>query len=1185
MKISYRILFINFFVVVLIIGSSSFAFYSIMYSVLTSQQSKYLLNSSNDFLLAYKETFQNTENDFNRLSRSDLQLMLSGRKLDSPNIDFVLERNPKNLTYFTRSAVREVVNTSLHESSLNEFISNNPSAVIRTHTFPDGYSVYYGRLLTDEFLNSIAQKINAQVAIISGNSTLQVSNQSANQKYIYFLNKAFQNLSKKESFSLNSEDSEQADIVSTLCNISSNVNENQNLRFLIFSTLNEAADLRANIVYFLITIGITGVLLSLILTFVFTQKIRRQLDLLSNATELTKQGNFKNKIAIKTNDEIGQLASAFNNMLDELDKHSLAMNEYLDFLALINRNASLKEIADAALNKIIKTCGFAVGAIYAVKNDSIQLIRSFGIKGKKSAEDFEFFESAIKNREMLELSFEKNFPTVPAGIISLEIKHMLVIPIIFNNEVIAIIELGGLDKPSQTVKNYLSQIQEQLAVGLTNAFAFVQLENLVVELKLLNEEYQKQNEQIKLQNQSLLELHNQLKEKARELEFQKLKAEESTKLKSQFLASMSHELRTPMNSVLGLTELILEETSALNPKTKERLEIVHRSGKRLMSLINDILDLSKIEAGKMDLKSDDVLLEDIIFDVETSIKPLVAKKHLELNIERRIDTNIFISTDRGKVTQVLINLLGNAVKFTEKGSVKLHIDKTANEQLKFEVIDSGIGISLEDQKIIFDEFRQIDGTAARKYSGTGLGLSICKRIAEMLYGSLLVESELNKGSVFSFIIPFKSAGEHQEKVPKINVDVLRKNIKNPILIIDDDEDIRITIGEYLISKGYSVVYAGDGVKGVKLAKELQPFAITLDLLLPNKDGWEVLRELKQDPVTKDIPVILVSIISDKNLGYGLGAFEYFVKPISQYQLLSAFNKLENYARKKIDNIVLIDDDEHAIERFKSVLNKEGITVHEINDSRYAFENIVQIKPDLIILDLLMPGIDGITLTQELKNHIETKNIPIIISTEKNLTETEKNELQHIVEDITLKSKHHPLDVLKVVRDRIKMDELSNFIEEKEFEQISDESTLLAVHKMKLSEEPNNVTRELFGEVLIVDDDSDTLFTINEIVKSCNCKTITAQNGVECLNLLAEKIPDLILLDIMMPEMDGFQTIKKIRENTNWRHIPVFAVTARAMLEDRQIILKNGFDDYITKPVNTGVISFKIEKLFSKIRAT
>ncbi|NWF89525.1 MAG: HAMP domain-containing protein, partial [Ignavibacteriaceae bacterium] len=867
MKISYRILFINFFVVALIIGSASFAFYSIMYNVLTSQQSKYLLKSSNDFLLAYKETFQETENDFMQLSEEEL---FSSQRIKPTTIDFILEGDPRKPKYFTRSIVKEGVSISINENSFEKFYKDNPSVVIKKHTYANGSTYYYGRLLTDDFLNSIAQKINAQVAIITGNSTLQVSNQSSNQQFIYFLNKAYYHLAKAEKFKIYSEESGQADIISTLCTTTSSVNENQNLSFLVFAPLNEAADLRSSIKYIFLTVGVAGVLLSLILTFMFTQRIRNQLSLLSNATKLTKQGNFKNKIEIQSNDEIGQLAFAFNTMLDELDKHDHNVKEYADFIALINKNPSLKEIADAALNKIIKTCSFAVGAIYSVKSDSIALIRSYGIKTKSTAEDFELFESAIKNKEIQELNFEKSSLTVSSAIISFELKYLLIVPILFNNEVIAIIELGGVEKPTEEVKEYLTKIQEPLAIGLTNAFAFVQLENFVVELKLLNEEYQKQNNQIKQQNEALIKLHDQLKEKASELEFQKSRAEESTKLKSQFLASMSHELRTPMNSVLGLTELMLEETSILTPKTKERLEIVHRSGKRLMNLINDILDLSKIEAGKMEIKNDETLLEDIILDVEASIKPLALKKRLELKINRKVNTNIYIETDRGKVTQVLINLLGNAIKFTEKGFVELQIAVESERYLRFDIIDSGIGISIEDQKIIFEEFRQIDGTTTRKYGGTGLGLSICKRIAEMLNGSLSVDSQINRGSVFSFTIPLKvivgmqendllskndsiqekmenSYFVHEEKNVEIRLDELKKlgkeveaitreeqlmqrEYKGEVLVVDDDPDTLFTIIEIVKSCGCKVLSANNGSECLDVLSANNPDLILLDIM-------------------------------------------------------------------------------------------------------------------------------------------------------------------------------------------------------------------------------------------------------------------------------------------------------------------------------------------------------------------
>lgn len=1180
MKISYRILFINFFIVVLIIGSASFAFYSIMYNVLSSQQSKYLLKSSNDFSIAFNEANQELEKDFVQLSANDL---FSIEGLSTSSIDFVLEQNQQNPELLLRTAAKADINLGESTSELKGFVKNNPSAHIKVHKLSNGRTVYYGRLLTDSFLNSISQKINAQVALISGNSALQVSSEKENQKYIYNLNKAYGYLAQQDKFTVYSEESAQADIICTLSSISSGFEENQNLHFLIFSNLSEAEELRTSIAYLLITVGVAGVFLSLILTFLLTRKIRHQLYLLSKATELTKQGNFKNRIELKSNDEIGNLASAFNSMLEELDKHDREMNDYTDFIALINRNASLKEIADAALNKIIKTCGFTIGAIYGVKENSIYLIRSYGMKGKTEKEDFEFFANAINKREMHELYFEKNYPTVSTGIVSLEIKHMLVVPIIYNNEVIALIELGGLDKPSEEVKRYLSKIQEQLAIGLTNAFALVQLENLVVELKLLNEEYQKQNEQVKQQNESLLRLHNELKTKAHELEIQKQRAEEATKLKSQFLASMSHELRTPMNSVLGLTELILDESSSLSLKTKERLEIVHKSGKRLMNLINDILDLSKIEAGKMELKSDEIVLEDIIFDVEASIRPLAVKKHLEFRITRKSSTNIQIRTDRGKVTQVLINLLGNAIKFTEHGFVELDVNITPSSQLKFNVIDSGIGISTQDQKVIFEEFRQLDGTTTRKYGGTGLGLSICKRIAEMLDGSLTVESNLNKGSVFSFIIPLKLSSGKKEATHSINVGTLAESRKNSILVIDADARARNMIGEYFESRGYEVLFSDNGASGVRLAKELHPAAITLDLLLPNNDGWNVLKELKESVATKNIPVIMISINSDKNIGYGVSAVDYFIKPVSQRDLTETIIKIEDFTRKKIEKVAFVDKDEKELERLKPAFEKERIRTQLFNNSEFAIDGIISTLPDLVIIDLLMAGKDGISLIHELKNHRETKNIPLVLAMPAIMSEEEINLIKQIVDEISLKLRNHPLDVLKIVRDRIKMDEISHL-----YHDLSDPQTTEPEPYIKDAFDGSAFTETAdyknknMGTVLIVDDDPDTLFTLKEIVQSCNCITMTAQNGLECLAALEEKLPDLIMLDIMMPEMDGFQTIKKIRENPNWRHVPVLAVTARAMLEDRQIILKNGFDDYITKPVNTGVISFKIEKLFSKL---
>ncbi len=1180
MKISYRILLINFVIVVLILGSSALAFYSIIYKVLSSQQSKYLLNSANDLIYSYSSQIQEMDEEFLSYANNNFSISLPDVINKSKNLDFILVSGNKYPNIISSGFYKSIVQLPAKSFSLQDFLYSNPYTILNSYKLKDGTIYYYGKIITIGYINNLSNKINADVALIKNSTPALVSNETSNQKYSYVLTKAIRKLSGQNNFNVYSEGAESSDIIATIYNPTMGILHNSNFQFLIFNTLNEAADLRSSLKYFLFIIGFTGILLSLILTLLFTGKIRRQITQLSSATEITKEGNFKNKIIVQSKDELGKLGLAFNNMLEQLQKNEKAKNEYSEFITLINQNPTLKEISEAALQKIIKTCGFIVGSLYAVDEDKITLTSSYGIeKDFTNSKNLNLFYSIIRNHEPVEIfSNNKDLPIISAGAVNLQLRYLLINPIIYNGKVISILELGALEYPSNESKEYLSKIQEQLAIGLTNAFAFVKLENLVAELKKLNEDYQKQNIQIRKQNETLVDLHGKLKEKAEELEIQKGKAEEATQLKSHFLASMSHELRTPMNSVLGLTELILEDLT-LSGKNRERMEVVLKSGNRLMGLINDILDLSKIEAGKMEVHNEDIYLEELINEIDNSVTPLVKQKGISFKITRNINSKIVINTDRGKITQVLINLLGNAVKFTDTGFVEMRISSIENKKLKFDVIDSGIGISEEDQKIIFEEFRQLDGTTTRKYGGTGLGLAICKKIADIMNGTLMVESEPAKGSIFSFIIPLNIIKLRDDTaVQNINIQSLVKNKKNPILIIDDDSEVRYTIGQYLISKGYEVIYAEDGDKGIELAKKMQPFAITLDVMMPGKDGWMVLWGIKQNLLTKDIPIILISIISNKNLGYGLGAYEYFVKPITPDLLFSAFSRLENLAKKKIERIVIVDDDETEFEKFKNAFRNEQLRIDYIQDSEIAFSKILETQPDLIILDLLMPKVDGITLSHKLKSNRETKHIPIIISTAKDLSDEERNSLNNIVEQISVKSNGHPLDVLKVVRDRIKLQESNiNTLEKK-----ADKDSIEAALEQKVTSNLDANENDHRHEVLIVDDDPDTLFTISEIVQACNCKTDLAKNGVECLTSLDKKMPDLILLDIMMPGMDGFQTISRIRQNEKWKRIPIFAVTAKAMLEDKEVILRHGFDDYIPKPVNSSVMAFKIEKLFSKL---
>src|SRR5690554_3828 len=971
MKIRYRILLINFIIVVLIISASAVAFYSIMFTSLKAQRSKYLSRSVNDFIYSYRQVLQETDDEFFYYLKNSGGFPVK----NLANTDFIFSVNSNGKLNKIYASDNVYLNSS---QSIEDFLKNNPHSVVQKQVTEDGKTYYYGRVISEDILNSLSEKINAEIAVLIDDTPLVFSKESVNKNYIYNLSEASMSLKKKGKFEIYSESTDEADLLAIFVENYSDSNVNNKLNFLVFSTIDEAIDLRSSLKSILAIVGTSGVILSLILTFLFTDKIRKQLLQLSRATEITKGGNFQNRITVKSKDEIGELASAFNLMLDNLEKNNKSKQEYSEFITLINQNPTLKEISEAALHKIIKTCGFSVGALFLVEQEKLTLLSSYGLNDVSANEKSELFGPVIKNKETIEINSGSNLPVVRTGSLSLEIKSLFLMPVLYNNKVISVLELGSFDKITSEAKEYLLNIQEQLAIGLTNASALGQLESFVNELKRLNDEYQKQNEQITKQNEKLVELHNELKEKAEELAIQKEKAEESTQMKSQFLANMSHELRTPMNSILGLTELILDSGS-LKGKNKERLEVVLKSGRRLMTLINDILDLSKIEAGKMEIREEPVMLDEIIEDVENAINPLTLNKNIEFRITKNINTRVRISTDKGRVTQVLINLLGNAVKFTDEGYVELAVSIPDDNTLLFNVTDTGIGLSENDQKIIFEEFRQVDGTTTRKYGGTGLGLTICKKIADMLNGNISVKSELGKGSTFSFSVPLKVVEIRAEKPedPKVNIETLLKNRKHPILIIDDDPEIRYTIGQYLISRGYEVVYAEDGEQGLKKAIEIQPFAITLDVMLPKKDGWNILKEFKEHPATRDIPVILISVMGDKNLGYGLGAFEYFVKPISSEKLLSAFAKLENLAKKRIEKIVIVDDDEMEYEKFKNECKNENVKIEYINDSKIAFNRISELQPDLIILDLLMPDIDGISLSHKLKSSKETRHIPII----------------------------------------------------------------------------------------------------------------------------------------------------------------------------------------------------------------
>ncbi|NMB83360.1 MAG: response regulator, partial [Ignavibacteria bacterium] len=702
------------------------------------------------------------------------------------------------------------------------------------------------------------------------------------------------------------------------------------------------------------------------------------------------------------------------------------------------------------------------------------------------------------------------------------------------------------------------------AVGLANARSLEQLENFVQELKRLNEEYQKQNKQILEQNDELKELHNQINEKAIELEKQRSKAVELTKVKSQFLASMSHELRTPLISILGLTELVLKDDITPN-KSKERLGIVYRNGKKLLSMITNILEFSKLESGRIEIKKDNFLLNDLLDEIKQNIEPLTDEKKIKFTINRPLNKNFLINTDKSKIEQILNNLLTNAVKFTDAGEIQLTVDIENDNGLKISVKDTGIGISEENQQMIFSEFRQIDGSTSRKYGGAGLGLTITKRYIEMLGGNLSVKSTINYGSEFTFVLKDVVLDVVETPVQKFLTLNEEKNNLNgkSVLIYCSNVETKKFITDYLSSYNYNIIPFESGEINSQQLNTANQDTIIFCNDEHSPQIWQSIIDIKLNPATKDYKVIVISILEKEKVGWMLPLHEVLIKPLSISGINKTIDKIEAFAETKASKIFYVGP------------NKEEFTI--------TFENEINTKPVIYFQDLSEVQLNRETLQVVIidfnsfqKEALEflfnvsrnklNRNVYPIFYCSKDISDINLDSLNNELYKLSVQSKNHPLDVLKDLKDRLKIDESvlnqkQQLIEETEYDKYADD-----VAKQSTDSKYT---------VLIVDDDPDTLFTIGEIVKEMNYDTIFAHNGMECLVMLNHVKPDIILLDIMMPQMDGFETIKRIRSDNRFVSVPVVALTAYAMLDNKSVVTKNGFNDLVTKPVNSALLESKI----------
>ncbi|HEV9038230.1 MAG TPA: response regulator, partial [Puia sp.] len=749
-------------------------------------------------------------------------------------------------------------------------------------------------------------------------------------------------------------------------------------------------------------------------------------------------------------------------------------------------------------------------------------------------------------------------------------------------------ELASQTEELETQQEELKQLNEEMRdKNLLLEHSQAQLESQQEELRQTNEELEEKAGLLEAQKQRLEVAKLEVETKARELEI-------SGKYKSEFLANMSHELRTPLNSILILAQLLTDNRSGvLGEKEVEYSKNIRSSGTDLLNLINEILDLSKVEAGRMELEITDIDLGSLTEKLIAQFHEVAKHQgiHFEVNLGKEAAEH-GLSTDRQRLEQILKNLLSNAFKFTEKnGNVSLDIrflpergqTKLPGQPatVSFSVRDTGIGIPENKREVIFNAFQQADGSTKRKYGGTGLGLSISRELAHALGGEIGMESEEGKGSVFTLSLPARTDRSAVAAIPKETKTTKRiargsgekagPNIADDreaigdtdkvVLIVEDDADFARILLDISRQRGCKGIVARQGNAGLSLARFYKPDAILLDMKLPVMDGADVLRQLKNDPGLRHIPVQILSGDDRRKEGLDLGAFDFIQKPVSLADLQRAFARIEEFADKKLKKLLIVEDNQQQNKAIRELVGNGDVQTVECFTGTEAFAFLTQQSFDCVIIDLGLPDMSGMQLLEKIRDNEELRRTPVIVYTARDLSREEASRLNKLASTV----------ILKTADSR---------------ERLLDETTLF-LHRMesRLPREKQQIIRRLHRmdevlknkKVLIVDDDMRNIYSLTNVLEEEGMQCITAENGQVAVKLFRENPDiDMILMDVMMPGMDGYEATKEIRRLPTGLRIPVIALTAKAMKGDREKCLEAGMSDYISKPVN-------IEQLLSLMR--
>lgn len=986
------------------------------------------------------------------------------------------------------------------------------------------------------------------------------------------------------------------------------------------------------------------------LTIVITKMLESLREVVAKARKIS-QGDFSGEIIPKS--ESDELAVALNRMTAALRtateqnaRQSRLKSAQNELNEQMRGDLNTDMLSRNIVTYVAKYTRAQIGAIYLFSDDlkGYQLTASYAYTFRKGAITIYKDGEGLVGQAALErkiISFSElpdDYVRITSGLGNTVPRNVIIAPFVYGERTIGVIELGAVSHFNEESLEFLNLVLENIAISVMSAenrtrmaklleVTRAQAEELQVqqeELRQANEELesqtsalkkseeslQAQQEELRVANEELedktkrLEEHkdwmekqnrnleiarSEIEKKARELEL-------TNRYKSEFLANMSHELRTPLNSLLLLSQSLMENRGGnLTDQQIESARIIYNSGNDLLNLINEILDLSRIESGKMTLFPSKVSISNIGASLKDYFEHQVHEKGLQFSIITEKDVPDMIVTDEQRLNQILRNIMSNAVKFTEKGSIRVKIfnpgpAKEGTTMVAFSVSDTGIGIPVEKQKDIFEAFHQVDGSISRKYAGSGLGLSITRELTKLLGGRIELESEPGKGSEFTIIIPAELKETQTIEPEKVREPAapqfVKKDSQNPngkknvasgvstipddrdkisddtpvILIIEDDIKFAGLLSGICRDKGFMILVAATGEDGLGLIPKYRPKGIILDINLPGMSGWDVLEHLKNSSDTRHIPVHIISGFAETIEAYNKGAVGYLVKPVTKEKIENALDQMQNIISGKIGNLLIIEDDADLRKSIRILLDARDIKITEANTATDAVRKITENHFDCVVLDLGLPDMSGF----EMLKLLTEKNIkvpPVVVYTGKELTKEENTELQKYTRNIIIKGV-------------------------KSEERLLDETALFLHRVVKdMPERQKKILVNLYDraemfrgkKILIVDDDMRNVFAIKGVLEAGNMNVLTAPDGKKAIQVL-EKHPDtnLILMDIMMPEMDGYEAVRQIRNNKKLKSIPIVMLTAKAMKEDREKSLAAGANDYLAKPVD-------IEKLLNLMR--